>query len=249
MILNVDIFSKFVVIEATHSTIPIKIPDNLGISKNIQISMGYIQKTNENNQLLYKLDKDKETIDKITITKYKDKTIVNKVIDEKGGCHEENSIIQVPVEWVGNEPIMIPNMVDRHVKFLDNPNIFTLEDIITFKYRDILENSNYDYIIAQEFIEQNINTKDEHHTANIGVGFIQLLPKGQAKTESILLDEGVSTLELLLYEGNPEVELYVNDVKIQNNKVTLTSKTNNIIVTFKNPTDKALLINAYALGY
>lgn len=253
MQIYIDKINNKVLTAPTSFTQTIDIPENL--TKEIKVYNGMIQKVNDLKQRLYK-PKDEpfqetiqETIEAITVIKYEEKEIVNSYYDSDGIEHNDKVITQVPVEWVDNEPIMIPNMISKTISFLDSPSSFTVDDLITAKYREVLEKSSYEFIIASEFIEQNINIKEVDHAANTGIGFIQLLPKGQAKTNLIELDAEASTLELLLYEGDPQVELYVNDVKVQNNKVSLSSKTNNIIVTFKNPTDKALLINAYALGY
>lgn len=190
--------------------------------------------------------------DKLNINKFIDKVIGEKYVIDKDSnkplyridAYEETTTLDET-----SYPVLEFIKEKREMTLESAFEEFTLDDIVTAKYRNILEKSSCDYIIAQEFIDQGINIKDEHHAANTGIGFIQLLPKGQAKTYLIELDEVVNTIELLLYEGDPQVELYVNDVKVENNKVSLSSKTSSITVTFKNPTDKALLINAYALGY
>lgn len=245
----IDKISRSVVYSPTPFTMAFDVPDNL--TKSVKVQKGVKHKENELKQRLYKTQDTpfKETIDPITVIKYEEKEVTNHYIDINGIPHDDKVINKVPIEWLNNDPVIVPNMVDEVIRFLDSSSSFTIDDLITAKYRGILEKSSYEFIIASEFIEQNINVLDKDHSANIGIGFVQLLPKGQAKINEVELDAAANVFEVLSYEGSAAVEIYINDVKAQNNKVLLQSKTNKIIITFKNPTNRAIILNAYSIGY
>lgn len=249
MLINIDRFSRCVVSNYTPFCLQIEVSGNLNITKTIQTYAGMIQKLNDKSEPLYMLDEKEETTQDKIITKWEEKPQVVKILDQDGNFKEDTIVKKIPVEWINNEPVMISKYTNKIIEFKDDPSAFNLDDIVTAKYRNILEKSTYDYIIAQEFIEQNIDVSDKDHAANIGVGFVQLLPKGQAKTHEIELDEATSIFQLLSYEGSAAVEIYINNVKVQNNKVLLPDKTNKIVITFKNPTDRDIILNAYSIGY
>lgn len=135
------------------------------------------------------------------------------------------------------------------VSFQQNAILFTLQEVLQAKYQDILDNSNYDYIIADMFLnEDDLDLTDINHSANTGVALVQLLPQGQVKTKDINLEVPSKDFELL--EGVLEgVDIYINDVKFINNKLSLVEDVGSVVIKFINTTDKFVNLKSYAIAY
>lgn len=235
-------------------TFIVNVEDNFNPSKIIEAQEGEKQKTDQQGKLLYKMNIGEngtysETTDSRIVTKYDDKEVENKWTNEDGKEHSETVTVQEPIEWIDNEPVMIPNIISKTITFAEDPTQFTVKEILKAKYQTLLENSSYDYILADIFLnEEDIDVTDKEHAANTGVAIMQLLPKGQAKTKSITLDNSASSFELLELEA-AGVDIYINDVKFINNKAILSAATNEVVIKFINTTDKAVDVKSYAIAY
>lgn len=157
--------------------------------------------------------------------------------------------IEEVIEDTG-EPIMIPNMVAKYVNIKDNPEFFTAQEIVLAKFQSILDSSQKDYILADSFLsEEDIDLTDANHTANTGIGLLQLLPNGQAKTLTISLETPTANFELLELIADSGVDVYLSGKKFVDNKLTLTSPISNCTIKFVNTTNKPKLVKSYAIGY
>ncbi len=254
MDINIDRVEGKVVLSPSTLTFQIKVEDNFNTSKIIEVVEGQKQKTNEQGQLLYKTNiKEDGSYDETTeakiITKTEQREAVNKWTDEEGKEHSETVEVEEPIEWVDNEPVLIDNVVNKTITFEEDPTAFTAEEILKAKYQTLLDGSSYDFILADIFLnEDDINLGDKDHAANTGVAIMQLLPNGQAKTKSITLVNSANSFELLELEGNG-VDIYINDVKFVDNRAVLSAATNEVVIKFKNTTNKPADVKSYAIVY
>ena len=241
----------------------ITVPEDFETSKTIQIQDGKVQKVNSNGELLYYVLKEvttesesylqpikEETTESRTITKMEQREVINKWTDDKGIEQSKTVIVDVPVEWVENQKIIIPNMVDKYITFKDSPQEFTVDEIIETKFKNLLEQSNDDHILADMFLnEDDIDLSDSKHSANTGVALMQLLGKGQAKTKTIKLDVPAKSFKLLEFISDDGVDIYLDDTKFVDGKVDLDTVISDCTIKFVNTTDKFKVVNSYAIGY
>lgn len=240
-------------------TYTVTVDDSFNISKMVQVQEGEIQKVSKEGQLLYYKqgteyggyieDSYEETTDSRTVTKTEPREVSNTYTDDEGVEHTSPVTVDEPIEWVDNDPVMLPNIVTKNISFAESPGEFTAEEILQAKYQGILDNSSYDYIIADAFLnEDDIDLDDKDHSANTGVALMQLLPKGQAKTKAIALEVPAASFELLEFDA-PGVEVYLSGKKFIDGKVSLAAPVANCTIKFINTTDKPVDIESYAIAY
>lgn len=132
----------------------------------------------------------------------------------------------------------------------EDPESFTLERILESKYKNILEASQSDHIIADIFLdESDLDLESPLHGANTGHGILQLLPNGQAKTKSITLEAPASIFTLLEFDVDPGLEIYVAGKIFTDGQAILTEPVQTCTIKFVNTTDKPKIVRAYAVGY
>lgn len=254
MDINIDRVEGKVVLSPSALTFQVSVEENFNPSKIIETTEGKIQKTNSEGQLLYKtnIKEDcsfEETIESKTVTKTESKEVTNKWIDEENVEHYETVEVEEPIEWVDNEPIFIDNIVNKTITLAEDPTQFTAEEILKAKYQTLLDNSSYDFILADIFLnEDDIDLEDKNHAANTGVAIMQLLAGGQAKTKAITLTDLASSFELLELESSG-VDIYINDVKFVNNKATVSAAIDTVVIKFVNTTNKPADVKSYAIAY
>lgn len=249
MNINIDRITGMVTSSPFSLTYPVVVADDFTLSKVIEVQEGEKQKSNEAGKLLYLDSEGNETIESKTVTRTEEKEVTNTYIDDEGIEHTGTVKVLEPTEWIDNEPVMIPNIEEKTVTFSENPTEFTVEEILQAKYQSLLDSSNYDYILADIFLnEDDIDLTDKDHAANTGVAIMQLLPNGQAKTKTITLEAEVSSFELLELECSG-VDVYINDVKLINNKAALSNPTNEVVIKFMNTTNKSVDVKSYAIAY
>lgn len=78
-----------VVLSPSPLTFTINVEDDFNTTKIIEVQDGEIQKTNNEEQLLYLDSEGNETTDSMTVTKYEEKEVTNKWVDEEGVEHSE----------------------------------------------------------------------------------------------------------------------------------------------------------------
>lgn len=177
---------------------------------------------------------------------YKD---ITKVVEEKVLDHVEE-VIEPIKDSIELEPIMLPNIVTKTYDLKTNYEMFTGQDVLEAKYQNILDESQRDYIIADMFLnEDDLDLADEGHSANTGVGILQLLPNGQAKTKSIKLAQPTQEFKLLEFNAQDDVEIYLSGKKFNNGILTLPSPISNCTIKFVNISDKPKSVKSYAIGY
>jgi hypothetical protein len=148
------------------------------------------------------------------------------------------------------KPVMVPNIVTKYVTMFEKPEVFNIAEILTAKYRSILNASRKTHMFADIFLdESNIDFNNPNHSANIGVGFLQLFPNGEAKTKNITLEIPSFSFEILEINAGNGIDIYLGDQKFNDNKLELLEPIDSCTIRFVNTTDKPRLINSYAIGY
>lgn len=216
-----------------------------------------------------------ETTDKLQIFSYKEDLVsrierkfvyCDHVCDEEciNGCvhinhelcnpvYEEEEIIeiiQVPDEYEENKPCMIPSYKDVVVNIFNNPEEFTILELLSRIYEQELAGSDYEYILADMFInEDDIDFGYEEHSANTGAFVCCLHPNGKIRLKEFLLEKPAKVFELLDSEIPNGIKMFINDVEITGKKVMLPVEVESCIIRFENTTDKYLDIKSYCIAY
>lgn len=147
-------------------------------------------------------------------------------------------------------PVMVPIIVQRTVTLLENPQAFTLDDVVQAKYRELMDSADQDHLIADVFLgEADLDLTDPNHNANTGVGICEILPLDQVKTKPIQLESPAQTFQLLELDADDGIEMYVAGQPFVNGVVTLAAPVESCTLKFVNTTDKPASARAYAVGY
>lgn len=148
----------------------------------------------------------------------------------------------------GQEPEPIAEQ--KTVALETSPESFSISEVLGVKYKNVLEASQCDHIIADIFLdESDLDLASPSHSANTGVGILMLLPNGQAKTKSIALEVPAFIFTLLEFDADPDVEIYVAGKIFTNGQAILTEPVQTCTIKFVNTTDKPKQVKAYAVGY
>lgn len=219
-----------------------------------------------------------ETTEKIQIFSYKEESVAriekkfiscDHVCDEyctenELGCQHQHSelcnpvyeekkviqVIQVPDEFEENKPCMVPVYKDVVVDIFSNPEEFDITELLSKQYEQLLADSTYDNIVADMFInEYDIDFSYENHKANTGAFVCCLHPQGSVQLKEIPLEKSANVFELLEAEIPKGIDIYINDVKLNSNKVKLPQAIDRCIIRFENTTDKYLDIKSYCIAY
>lgn len=130
-----------------------------------------------------------------------------------------------------------------------NPEAFTITEVLSEVYLNLVDNSQYDYIVADIFLNED-DLDLEKSYANTGVGILQLPPKGYAVTKPIMLEQASKTFKVMELEPLPQgVSMYINTKKVVNGEVTLANATSKLTVKFANTTDNYLDVKSYTILY
>lgn len=128
-----------------------------------------------------------------------------------------------------------------------NPEAFTITEVLSEVYLNLVDNSQYDYVVADIFLNED-DLDLEKSYANTGVGILQLPPNGYAVTKTIRLQHPSKTFKVIDLEPLPEgISMYINTKKVVNGEVTLTNSTSKLVIKFTNTTDKYLDIKSYTI--
>lgn len=130
-----------------------------------------------------------------------------------------------------------------------NPESFTINEALAKVYLNMVDNSQYDYIVADMFIsEEDLDLEKSY--ANTGVGVLQLPPKGYVVTKPIPLEQSSNTFKVVYLDPLPEgISMYINTKKVVNGEVTLANATSKLTIKFSNTTNKYLDIKSYTILY
>lgn len=217
-----------------------------------------------------------ETTDKIQVFSYKKEEVTktisvmvsecNHVCDEtcEGECKHDcdefcepvfeekqvTEVVQVPDEFEENEPIMIPVYKEVEVDIFSRPEEFEISDVLLVKYEQDLAETKYNYILADMFInDEDIDFDYEEHAANTGAFVCCIHPQGKVQLKELALEAPARIFELLNSEIPEGINIYINDYKLNNNKVMLPTNTETCVIRFENTTDKYLDVRSYCIAY
>lgn len=159
-------------------------------------------------------------------------------------------VIEVPEKFEENKPCMVPTYKDVVVDIFSNPEEFTIIELLSNVYEQELANSNYQHILADMFInDEDIDFEYENHAANTGAFTCCLHPRGSVRLKELELETPANIFEILGSEIPDGIDVYINDVKLNNNRVKLPSFVDKCIIRFDNTTDKYLDIKSYCIAY
>ena len=197
------------------------------------------QKIDDNENLIYKYP-----VEDIWI-----ETIENGFYDYNYEVILDNQLIILRDETFSYEPVMIEEEYDKLICLKENIYSFNINDIVNAKFNKIVLNAGFEYAYVDEFVtEEDLDLNNPNHSANTGAKILELLPNGQCKTKTIILD--VPAKEFVLYlESDSGIKVELNEIPFVNDKVLLPIDTSEIVLTFKNETTNKANINAYALLY
>ena len=135
-------------------------------------------------------------------------------------------------------------------------------DIIRNTYNDLvnqlLEERDEAVRIAQTYKQELekvvINDEDidfdyEEHAANTGAFVCCIHPQGKVQLKELALEAPARIFELLNSEIPEGINIYINDYKLNNNKVMLPTNTETCVIRFENTTDKYLDVRSYCIAY
>ena len=160
--------------------------------------------------------------------------------------HKEFSHLEEVTEDTG-VPCMIEVFKKVTKELISSPECFHINEVLESVYLDTVDNSSYDYIVADMFLDEN-DLDLEKSFANTGVGILQLPPKGYAVTKPIQLEQA-SNLFKVIAEVPSGISIYVNTKKVVDGVASLTNATSKITLKFTNTTDKYLDVKSYTILY
>ena len=213
--------------------------------------ISYVQKTDADGNPLYQIvcinEDNSESITETTNTTYFDGVDEND-LDPIMIPIEGTKEVQVEAEWLDYEPIMVPNMVDISIKFSERPWEFSVEEIITEKYRFITETVGTTYCLADCFLTAEDLNLSACERVDTGVKLVSIQPYGMAETNVLPLDAPARSFKVYV-EADSNVDVFVNSVKVENNVVDLLIATDEVFLNFTETQGKRGNVSAYALLY
>lgn len=163
---------------------------------------------------------------------------------------EAVSIVQVPDEYEENEPCMIPSYKDVTVDIFSRPEEFEITELLAFMYEQELAENDYDYILADMFInESDIDFSYDKHSANTGAFVCCLHPQGKVRLKQLELEKPARVFEIISSEIPDGIDVFINNVKFVGKKLILPKETQKCTIRFENTTDKYLDIKSYCIAY
>ena len=154
----------------------------------------------------------------------------------------------VPIYYTENEPIMEEVAEYKMVSLMEEPEYFTLEEVLADKYKMLLlQDLTIDYLIIDTFFSGNsITSLEKAHT---GKGYIEIEPQGVVKLNSVQLERPSAIFKMLEIKANGNLDFYISNKKVEQGKVELSSVINSFSLRIENNTDKPIILNAICVGY
>lgn len=159
-----------------------------------------------------------------------------------------NDVMTIPVYFVENEPKMKKKVEKKYVSLTENPEYFTMEEVIRDKYKMFLiYDSEVDNLLVETFFDSDsISLLDKAHQ---GQGFIEIEPQGVVKLNSVTLDVPSQYFKLLEVSSTGNLDFYISNKKVADNSLTLSSPINSFSLRVENNTDKPIILYSVCIGY
>lgn len=148
-----------------------------------------------------------------------------------------------------DNPVMDEAYKDVTINIDESPSEFSAFDVLGKKYSNMLEASNYDYIVADMFLDENDIDQDKSF-ANTGVGIVNLPPRGYLTTKSISLEQPAKNIKVANFDELPNgVRMFINDTVVIGGNVHLKEPMNIIVIKYLNKSNKAVELSSFVLFY
>ena len=179
------------------------------------------------------------------------KVLVNVNNKKVTGLNRDKNPFEVEINLLDSN--VSKNIDGVEYKLTNNPGLFTIDDLIEAKGKQILSKTMRKYIILnEELSEKDISSNLSSHSANTGYKFLQLHPQGQCRTNKITLPVATSSIGLYL-----ECDLGIlaevgisasNFTPIKNNEfIMFNNETNTLYIRFKNSTNEYKQIYSFGI--
>ena len=163
---------------------------------------------------------------------------------------EVKEIMSVPDKYEENIPVMVPSYKDITVDIFSRPEEFEITELLAHQYEQELADKDYDYILADMFInEDDVDFDYEEHSANTGAFTCCIHPNGKLRLKELQLEKPARVFELLQSEIPEGIDIFINDTKFIGEKILLPKEIQSCIIRFENTTDKYLDIKSYCIAY
>ena len=222
--------------------------------KDLEPIMIEIQKTDDDdNNLYYTTDEEGNQVETTEVTDNPVMIEVHKTNSAGKELYKKPIIQEVPnVVKVGeqetteitNNPIMEEVREDKEFNLTENPEYFTITEVLTEKTKRLSEKLGNDFLYS-EFID---NSNVDSYTGNTGLGMIQLAPKSKLKFKAVKLDKGCNIIKILEYKAQEGLVLTANGRTLKEDTTELTKDITELNCVINNPTDKYLEVNKVLLS-
>ncbi|MCX8074113.1 MAG: hypothetical protein N2749_00815 [Clostridia bacterium] len=157
-------------------------------------------------------------------------------------------VMTIPVGFVNNEPIMEDEIEYEMVSLTENPEYFTLEEVLADKYKMLLlQDLTIDYLVIDTFFGENSIFLLEN--AHKGQGYIEIEPQGVVKLNSVQLQRPAKLFKLLEVNSTGNLDFYISNKKVVEEKLELQDTINSFSLRIENNTDKPIVLRAICIGY
>lgn len=178
------------------------------------------------------------------------KVLIDLATEKIVGFNRPKNLFEFEVEIFDISPDKVIN--NQKYNLLENPSVFTLDDIIEAKGKKIIEDNISRYIILNEELNENdLDLNYINHKANTGLKFLQLKPQGECKTTQIELPEPSNALKIYIEsEEGINIEYSLNDESfspVENLLIELSDPTEQIFLKFVNSSNEPKQIFSYGI--
>lgn len=215
---------------ASPAIFSIDVSDSFNLSKTVSLLNGYMQKTNEFGESIYKC-----------FDSYGDYKMI--------AVKDENDLENIKLEYINIEPVLIENYVENTVSLNCDYEYFTFDEVIYELQSEIVGKDNIHNILVSDFIgdESIYDLLQSEHSANTGIGVLQLLPGGMISTKILNITSPSRVFHLKSFNNPADISVYLNDERFIEGTVTLTEDTTYCVVSFVNNTDDFINIGKYII--
>jgi hypothetical protein len=142
----------------------------------------------------------------------------------------------------------------KTVSFQDNKEEFTYEDIVSYKESRLTEGTFFSKGVLYESMEESIFSTDlSSFKADLGFGFISLPAGGEVRTDKIVLPQPARITRITAETSVEGLEIKVGALASDLQAVDVSGErhfdveVSEVYIHFKNPTDKAIDVESFAI--